>query len=270
MKTSRKYTRELKRQFGYFATWLPGTPLKLGDIGVIKKNTFRRLANISDLRIPFEIIADTTPVDIEYNSEKGVSVTIKAAGNLPLQGSSLRAEDAGITVEFSKKNAILFKANGVTNPSIKNQVEVGEKILSLYKKGKWNKDWVVITELAHAKSGTVLISSSSKGEVELKANAEVQGADIDIANSDLNLEIIFHKDVSTRIVAQEALTPLFKASQVKTSWFGPDEFENARLSSLVPISEQVIPMDLMTPEKASQLKEQLYFGEAGFEEDHFE
>ena len=70
MKTSRKYARELKRQFGYFATWLPGTPLKLGDIGVIKKNTFRRLANITDLRIPFEIITDTTPVDIEYNSEK--------------------------------------------------------------------------------------------------------------------------------------------------------------------------------------------------------
>ena len=44
MKTSKKYTKELNQQFGYLATWLPGTPLALGDIGILRNNEFTKIS----------------------------------------------------------------------------------------------------------------------------------------------------------------------------------------------------------------------------------
>ncbi len=255
MKTSRKYTRELKQQFDYFATWLPGTPIALGDIGVFRKNQFTKISNLSDFGIKFEIEPDETKSDIEHSSKGAVSITTKASGATAPQGSTLGNVDAGITVEFSKENAILFKANGTTSPSIKDQISLGQKILTLYKEGKWDKDWAIITEIVNAESATILISNSSKGKIELKAKGKIEAAKLDIADAKLHFELTFSKDLSTKIIAKESLTPLFKASKVKSRLFLPPAFKMNRVYS----------MDLMTPEKAKTNEDLLFFGEADFE-----
>ena len=257
MKTSKKYTRELKEQFGYLATWLPSTPIALGDIGVLRKNQFTKISNLSDFGIKFDIEPDETKSDIEHSSKGAVSITTKASGTVAPQGSALGEVDAGITVEFTKENAILFKANGTTSPSIKNQIALGNKIIELYKEGKWDKDWAIITEKVDSESATILISSSSNGKIELKAKGEVEAAKLDIADAELGFGLTFSKDLSTKIIAEESLTPLFKASKVKSRLFMPPIFKMNFVDS----------MDLVTPEKAKSNEELIYFGEADFELD---
>lgn len=255
MKTSKKYTREIKEQFGYLATWLPSTPLALGDIGILRNNQFTKISNLSDFGIQFEIEPDETKSDIEHSSKGAVSITTKASGTVAPQGSALAEVDAGITVEFSKENAILFKANGTTSPSIKDQIALGKTIIDLYKEGKWDKDWSVITEKVDAESATILISSSSSGKIELKAKGEIKAAKLDIADAALGFELTFSKDLSTKIIGEESLTPLFKASKVNSRLFNPPIFKINKVRS----------MDLMTPDKAKSNEELLYFGEADFE-----
>jgi hypothetical protein len=255
MRTSKKYTRELKQQFGYLATWLPGTPISLGDIGVLRNNEFTKISNLSDLGITFEIEPDLAKVDIEHSSKGAVSISTKASGTIAPQGSVLGEIDAGITVAFSKENAILFKANGTTSPNIKDQIKLGKEILKLYKEGKWDKDWAVITEKVDAESATIIISSSKNGKIELKAKGEIGTKNIDIADAELDFELTFSKDLSTKIIAEEALTPLFKASKVKSRLFLPPTFKMNKIHS----------MDFMTPDKAKQNEEFTYFDEAEFE-----
>jgi len=257
MKTSKKYTRELKKQFGYLATWLPGTSVDLGDIGVLRKNEFTKISNLSDFGIKFEIESDETKSDIEHSSKGAVSITTKASGAVAPQGCSLGEVDAGITIAFSKENAIFFKANGTTSPSIKDQIALGKKIITLYKKGQWDKDWAIITEKVDSESATILISSSSNGKIELKAKGEMEAAKLDLADAELSFKLTFSKDISTKIVAKESLTPLFKASKVKSRLFLPPAFKINKVNS----------MDLMTPEKAKSNDELLYFGETEFEDD---
>lgn len=257
MKTSKKYTRELKKQFDYLATWLPGTPIDLGDIGILRNNQFTKVSNLSDFGIEFEIEPDETKSDIEHSSKGAVSITTKASGTVAPQGRALGEIDAGIIVEFSKENAILFKANGTTSPCIKDQISLGKKIIELYKDGKWDKDWAVITELVDSESATILISSSSNGEIELKAKGEIEAAKLDIADAELGFELTFSKDLSTKIIAAESLSPLFKASKVKSRLFLPPVFKMNKVHS----------MDLMTPNKAKNEKELLFFGDADFEMD---
>lgn len=262
MKTSKKYTRELYRQFKYLAAWLPGTPFALGDIGILKGREFTKIGNLKDekFKIDFDIEKDTTPADINHSSKGAVTISIKAAGSASPSGSTLTQADAGVTVEFSKENAILFKAKGTLNNTIKNQIKLGDQILELYKEGKWDKDYVVITELVEAKSSTIMISSEKTGKIELKANGQAGNNAIDIADASLGFSTTFSKGLSTEIIAESGLTPLFKASKVKSRFLKPAIFEFNKLFS-----------DKMLEKDFTALDNNLnYFGEVTFEDVSYE
>lgn len=245
-----QYTDDLKKRFGYYATWLPGVPLMLGDVGILKDKVFTRIASLEDFQIAFDIREDNTPDDLEYSSKGEVQLTTKASGAIAPTGSSLTDLDAGFIVEFGKKNSILFKANGAKNNMIENTKKMGETILRLYKEGKWNKKWVVVTELVEAESATILISNSKNAKIELKANANANAPGLDIADAKFEFGASLYKGLDTKIVAQEGLTPLFKVQGIKTRWFLPPVFR----------SKGVKAMDLITPDVAKgKHKDDIYF-----------
>ena len=246
-----QYTNEMKKKFGYYATWNPGVPLKLGDIGTFNDNVFTRLSNLVDRGIEFEIRPDETKTPLEHNSEGSVSVTTKLSGTVAPQGSVLTNLDAGIIVEFSKENSTLFKANNTTSPSIKDTITLGEQILKLYREGKWNKNWVIITELVEAENTTVIISNNSNSKIELKANANIDAPTFDIADAEFKFSTQFSKGLETKIISAEGLTPLFKVMGMKTRIFLPPIFK----------TKKVMAFDLVTPETAKkEYKDEIYFG----------
>ncbi len=246
-----QYTNEMKKKFGYYATWNPGVPLKLGDIGTFSDNVFTRLSNLTDRGIEFEIRPDETKTPLEHNSEGSVSVTTKLSGTVAPQGSVLTNLDAGIIVEFSKENSTLFKANNTTSPSIKDTIKLGEQVLKLYREGKWNKNWVIVTELVEAENATVIISNNSNSKIELKANANIDAPTFDIADAEFKFSTQFSKGLETKIISAEGLTPLFKVMGMKTRIFLPPIFK----------TKKVMAFDLVTPETASkEYKDEIYFG----------
>lgn len=256
----KQYTNEMFRRFGYYATWEPNVPLKLGDIGVVKKNVFTKLSNIENEKIGFDEIPDTTPGDLEYLSQGSVTVTTKLSGTIPSHGSVLANADAGIIVEFEDENSILFKANGTRTPSIKDKIALGERIIERYKASEWDKNWVVITELFTAETATVLISNKSQGRIELKANADIQAANLDIADAKFNFSTVFSKGIGTKFVANKGITPLFRIMGIKTRWFRPP--------NVVFTARRLNPLDLLTPKKATgEMGKHLYFGNVDFDFD---
>ncbi|KFC19669.1 hypothetical protein [Chryseobacterium sp. FH1] len=245
-----QYTDEMNRKFGYMATWLPGTPLKLGDIGVIHDNVFSRVAGLEDFDITFYIREDDTPEDLEYSSKGSVSVTTKLSGAVTPPGSSLGNLDAGFIVEFSGQNSILFKANKTKTNLIKNTIKIGEEVLKLYKDGKWNKKWVVITELVEAETATILISNAKNARIELKANANIKLPKLDIAEASLDLGYTSYKGMDTKIISQSGLSPLFKVKGIRTNIFLPPAFADKGLKAF----------DFVTPATAAgEYKDNLYF-----------
>ncbi|MDO7173713.1 hypothetical protein [Mariniflexile sp. AS56] len=247
----------MKKKFGYYATWNPGVPLKLGDIGTLNNNVFTRLAGLSDRGIDFEVRTDDTKTPLEHSSQGSVSVTTKLSGTVAPQGSSLANLDVGIIAELSKENSTLFKANNTTSPSIKDNIKLGEQILNLYREGKWNKNWVIITELVEAETVTVIISNNSNSKIELKANANIEAPTIDIADADFKFSTQFSKELETKIISAEELTPLFKVMGMKTRIFLPPIFK----------TQKVMAFDLVTPESATnKYKDEIYFGYISGEE----
>lgn len=219
-----QYTKELSRKFGYRATWLPGSPLSLGDIGTLDGAIFNRRGNLRDKNINFEIVNDATGDDLEYMSSGGVDISTKLAGKTAPEGSALGTIDAGVIVNFSKEKAIFFKALNTKNSFIKDITKVGDDVVNLFKNGHWEKEYVVITELITAESATILISNSNNGKVELKANANIAATKIDIADAEFDWDTKFSRGMETKIISQAGNTPLFKLQGIKKGLFEKPKF----------------------------------------------
>jgi len=206
----KRYISDLYSQFHYYAAWLPTSKVEVGSIGTFTGWEFERLSHLRNEGIDFEIQEDTNLTDLDYSSEGAVTISPKVSGKAPVAGSVLSEADAGFTVDFSRKHAIVFRAKGVVSSSIKDQIKLGREIKKKYEEGKWSKKWVVITELVRADSATILISGATSSRVELKATANVGAARLDIADASLALNVAFEKNIETKFVAEKGLTPLFK------------------------------------------------------------
>jgi hypothetical protein len=253
-KAWKQYTREMAKKFGYFATWEPGVPLQLGDVGVIRKNLFTRLSGLEDLGLTFQIRDDETPTQISHASSGKVNIMFKGAGKPANPGSVLKDAQAGATIEFSKENATVFEAADCRSSSVRDQIGLGRSILDLYARGKWNKDWVVVTDLIRSDSATILISAAKDAKLELSASGAVAAAGFNLADASLGFNIEFMANMHTKIIAApgQSLTPLFKASGLKSY----------QALSAPFAAKGVGTMDLESPAAG---KPNLYFGNIEFD-----
>src|SRR5258706_3769177 len=104
------YVNGIKKQFRhFFAAWPPNEVLTLGDVGLLDGNIFVRIKNVQapDLNISFETLQHTNPSMIDLMSDSGVSITLKAAGevNQALLPNVPKGE-AGMSIKFSKQGAV--------------------------------------------------------------------------------------------------------------------------------------------------------------------
>lgn len=76
-------------RFAYIATWHPGIPLQLGDIGHYRNRQFFRIKNLKDVGINFNVRPDTSADHLNHESATGVSMTLKAKGEATAPGSSI-------------------------------------------------------------------------------------------------------------------------------------------------------------------------------------
>src|SRR3954464_9719382 len=110
MSIADSYTNEIRAQIKKLATWEPGEPRKLGDYGELRGSLFVRVGNIADppFNLRFETNADQTSSPITYSSSGAVS--IEADGGVSGQVSALAKLTLGLTISFSRENAIYFQA----------------------------------------------------------------------------------------------------------------------------------------------------------------
>lgn len=212
-----QYMDEMHDEFKYFATWLPGNPLHIGDIGELDNNEFTYISNLNKKGIDFEVQTDSSKNTLEHTTKGDVSISTKLNGEIGIPKFNLDVADAGIIVEFGIKGGIAFNAEGVKNIKITEVDKIDQEIKNRWDKGLWKDNWVVISELVIADSTTILISNEKNASIALKA--KIQVPKLSLASIDANFEPTYKKSINTSIICQSELTPLFKARGVhKEFW----------------------------------------------------
>lgn len=219
MKTiSEQYMNEMHDEYKYFATWEPGTPLTIGDIGELSHNQFTRLSNLATNGFQFDFLKDRSKSALNYTSSSEIKITAKLTGNVGIPRFNLSLADAGMTVEFGSKKGIVFEAEGVEHQMIDKVDKLDQWIKQEYNQKKWPENWVVISDLIVADSGTVLISRGKNAAISLKAKTNVPN--LSLANIDANFGIAYQSGMNTKIVCQAGLTPLFKIRGISKTVIG--------------------------------------------------
>lgn len=119
--------------------------------------------------------------------------------------------DAGIKVEFARENAVVLSLKGVSFTRIDDLRRLSSDLYEKYSDGLWDIDYCVVTEIAAADSGTILVSGSRDSSVELKAAADIGPQGLTLANADAKLGITYSSGMHTQVVAKQGITPLFRA-----------------------------------------------------------
>lgn len=238
----KQYTRELYEKLSYLATWLPGVPLRVGDIGVMRDGHVQRVSSLDNLRIAFAVRRDHASAQLDYASRGAVSVAFKAAGAIPPDGSVLPEASAGVVIQMSRENSVLFQALGASFPSIEDQLGLEREIRLRHAGGGWDTDWFVVTEVLQARAATILIASSSDARLELSARGSLSPANISVADVEAGFEIAHVRGMHTRIVACEGLTPLFRAKRLRKRLFARPVFRGGEPESRDPDDLELAPL----------------------------
>src|ERR1700722_19733569 len=98
------YQSEMHDNLGFYATWLPGDPIEIGDAGVILNGRFRRQTTLSDLGIAFDVSGVGAAQDMRYTSKQGTKLTADASADA---AGIARAE---IKIDFTVDGAFVFHA----------------------------------------------------------------------------------------------------------------------------------------------------------------
>ena len=219
------YTAEMRKKYGeVYAAWKPGTHYELGDYGTLDGSTFTYAGNVRQFGFDFEVILDPSPTNENYKST-GVSATKITANGETVASDSVNVA-AGFNIEFSNENSVLYEALNVYTNRIADIAKLGTQILNLYESGlpgangvKWQKDYVVITELDIADSATIIISNSKNAKIELQASANIGAANLNIADPKLGWDSKFEKGLESKTIANAGATPLFKLRGIRNKTF---------------------------------------------------
>ncbi len=219
---SKTYLSEVYGNLRYRPTWLPGTPLELGAVGVLDNGVFRQVTDLASLDIAYEVANDPVPdASLDFTSSNGVSIQLKAKGELNERFKVLAQADAGALVEFSRAGAVVLQLRGVVADRIRDQARLARDLLRSViindPSKRWLRDWVAVTDVVHAKSASIMISSSAGSRIELKAAGAL--APTNLADASAGFSVASESAVSTKIIAEEGLTPLYRGARIKRKFF---------------------------------------------------
>ena len=221
---------EQYEKFQSFPAWLPGIPLQMGDIGVLKHNEFTYVSSLQKKGIPFTVRTEPSEGDLEYKSGRGITIAPKISGESAIPKFRLYYGDDGMIVRFGSKKGLLFEATGVKHQVIADMNGLDNAIADAHKKGEWKDEWVVVSDLVIADSATILIPQGKDAVIGLRAKSHVPK--LSLANPDACFEVTYAHNMNTTIICQPGLTPLFKVRGIiKKHWIS-DQIDVGGLKDL--------------------------------------
>jgi len=210
------YTREMYGRTGLFASWpLPSAPVALGDVGVLKRNLFRKETTLTGLGIGFVTGPAGKPADVDYSTAEFVSVAASATAHTAGPGPS-----AGLTIRFTRAGAILFQARDCVMETIENLPGLEASLRDLRLDKTWRPEWCIITSLLRTGPTAIVISDEHGAVMELRADASALTAAIPVAVALGDFAVSSCAGITFKVLSKEGATPLFGVSQLRRKPWG--------------------------------------------------
>jgi hypothetical protein len=219
------YQSEMHENIGYFATWLPGDPVEVGDVGIFEGGRFRVVSSLKDLEVPFSTEPAGALRNVQYTSTEGTSIRFNAGAGVK------ELLDAEVAINFSGAGSFLFHASGLQAHRLSNRTKVAKALLVAYQRKRWEKPWLLVESVHVAGRATIVVSSDSSAELVLSATAEGALAELSLADPKVELGIVSVKGRLFQTIAAANLHPLYSCFRVEDPFFGKPSVQPVRGAS---------------------------------------
>lgn len=218
------YTDEIREELEHLGTWRPNEQLRLGDLGRMEGNRFIRQSTVeAELGLSVGEPRLFNEENLSYRSEGTVVDRLGGSGDVSDPGASVAGAGSEIEISFFRRNAILLDMMGCTSSQVEDQLMLGREIREIWRDGRWDPKWCVITELVQAQATTVLVARGSQASIGFKANAKVElGDTFSLADAGLSLTRVRSTGIEFELVAAPGATPLMRGMRLKKNWWRHD------------------------------------------------
>jgi hypothetical protein len=176
--------------------------------------TFRRLRNLKDLGISFDVLPDENASALDIVSGEGAVITFKAAGQTNQALPNIPAASAGVGVDFGREGAFVLQADDVHEPSISDIVKLQQDILEAYKAGIWELGWKVVVKLTRTTNAVILVSQSAHAKAEISASGDVPVGSFKLTDASVKLAMAHTSGDIIRVDRGQEVTPLFQLAGI--------------------------------------------------------
>ncbi len=190
-----QYSKEVARELGKIAVYLPGEEIEVGDIltfpygkrGLLQKmaplESFQKITNLRNLGIDyFKIQKSKSPDTYRFTSKQAVQFQFDTKLQADLNTNALPKGKGELQIKLSSQGAICFFALHCSKTSLSDIPALENEINAKGKKMVW-EDTFLVTSVTIAKKALIIQSNSSESEVIL--GGDVQGLQ---SNSLMNLK----------------------------------------------------------------------------------
>ncbi|WP_327180932.1 hypothetical protein [Streptomyces sp. NBC_01334] len=209
-----RYTKEIYDGLGYFAVWMPNSPVSLGDVGVLRGRRFHRMTSLAELGVAFETVGPGVPMAHSYSSAGDVDVAVTGEVGTP-EVLGL-APQLTITVTFHKAHATYLRAVGCTEEVVGDHLALQRGVADLREAGVWRREYVIVTKLVKTGPAVILVSSSGGTRVEFQASVDLAPMSLPLASVGAGLGTSTGSALAAEAVTLDGgLTPLFELSALR-------------------------------------------------------
>jgi hypothetical protein len=216
------FWHEFRGAFARLPVWLPGTRLRLGDVGVLDAAGWSPVGTLTGLGIEHTAGGPGVAVDHDYRSVNGteVSTTVGAQADL----AAVAPADVGVSVHyrFSRQGAFVVQARSVRVRQITDLAAVGEQVLASYGDGTWQRDWQVVTEVATAGSVLVLVAARSGAEATVELTATPAG--LPVVGASAEVRLAGERGLAASFVTREPTALMWSGRYVRDPLVGRTTF----------------------------------------------
>lgn len=216
---SEMYCRSVRRDSGlYFAAWTPLAKYRLGDVGVLENGTmFVQKTRLADEGIAWEEEPDTSPGSLDLTSKQGTSFSLKIAGQVNPSAPHIPQGDAGVVVTLGREASYIIRSDEVLEPRIRNMASVEREVMERFREKRWQKEWVIVSQVVQCTKADILITKSANATVEIRARGSVAaGSTVNLGNVDAGFEIVHTSGAIFNFLNTRDSSPLFQLVGIRS------------------------------------------------------
>ena len=218
----RLYQSEMHDNLGFYANWLPGDDLAVGDVGTVRDGRFRRETSLTELGVECRVQPGGVPQNVEYTSTQGIKITPSGEAAV---AANLKAE---IAIDFSREGAFVFHAFDLQANRLANPAGVGAGIVSAYGQGNWRKEWLLVEMVHSAKRATIIVAAESSAGLVLRAEVAGPIASLFFADPKIGFSVAATRGRTVRVVGEKLAAPLYSCLRLEDSLFGRPKMSAVR------------------------------------------